>query len=35
MCGLIVLVLNVFIRWDKKTSWEETIEWFNRNFPDV
>jgi hypothetical protein len=21
------------IRWDKKTNWEETIEWFNRNFP--
>jgi hypothetical protein len=23
----------VSIRWDKKRSWEETIEWFNRNFP--
>ena len=23
----------VTIRWDNKMSWEETIEWFNRNFP--
>jgi hypothetical protein len=25
----------VTIRWDKKISWEETIEWFNKNFPSV
>jgi hypothetical protein len=24
----------VTIRWDNKISWEETIEWFNRNFPN-
>lgn len=24
----------VTIRWDKKKSWEETIEWFNCNFPE-
>ena len=23
----------VTIRWDNKMNWEETIEWFNRNFP--
>jgi hypothetical protein len=25
----------VTIRWLGNKSWEETIEWFNRNFPDV
>jgi hypothetical protein len=24
----------VSIRWNKKISWEETIEWFNSNFPN-
>jgi hypothetical protein len=24
----------VAIRWSNKKSWEETIEWFNRNFPN-
>ena len=24
----------VSIRWSNEKSWEETIEWFNRNFPD-
>lgn len=23
------------IRWDKRTTWEETINWFNSNFPGV
>lgn len=23
----------VSIRWSNRTAWEETIEWFNRNFP--
>ena len=25
----------VSIRWNKKLSWEETINWFNNNFPNV
>jgi hypothetical protein len=24
----------VSIRWSNRKSWEETIDWFNRNFPD-
>lgn len=24
----------VTIRWSNRKSWEETIDWFNRNFPD-
>jgi hypothetical protein len=24
----------VSIRWSNRTTWEETIEWFNRNFPE-
>ena len=24
----------VTIRWSNRRSWEETIDWFNRNFPD-
>jgi hypothetical protein len=25
----------VTIRWSNRKTWEETIEWFNRNFPNV